>query len=169
MKNKNPRSMLMALAIVLGMVFQINAQSIERQSISSYGSSSKVGTVTIQQTVGQPYSTVSYSDQQVTISPGFQQSKFLFTVIQDDRMGKNLQLEIYPNPVVSNLSLLIPEELNGATVQITDVAGKVYLNENISGVGEYNISCHNWPKGLYLISLTDSEKNSYTSKFIINQ
>lgn len=169
MKNKNPAYVLLTLAIVAALSFKINAQSIERQSISIYGSSTTLDGITIQQTVGQPYSTISYSDGQIMVNPGFQQSLLLSSVLQDDLLGSSLQLNIYPNPVISSLSVEIPQDLDASTVQITDVTGKVYLDEQVVGLERYSINCDKWPNGLYLITLMGNSQSVYSAKFLINK
>lgn len=169
MKNKTPSYVLLSFAIVAASSIQINAQSIERQSISSYGSSTTLDGITIQQSIGQPYSTVSYTDGQITVNPGFQQSTTLYSILQDDLLGQNLQLTVYPNPVVNSLSIEIPADLNATSVVVTDLSGRILSNEQVTESGQHSINCAEWPTGLYLIKLVDNIQNVYSAKFIINK
>lgn len=169
MKRKNQLYFFQALCLLFFAVPYVNAQTIERQSISSYGTSSTVEGITIQQTVGQPYYTSAYSDKEITISPGFQQSILVIANTLADNMTNNFSLSVYPNPVVNSVSVRIPQELNTAAVQVCDMSGKVYFNEKITNSTTSSINCSEWPNGLYLITLIDSNQNTYSSKFIINK
>lgn len=167
MKNKNPGYILLTI-IFVALSYQINAQSIERQSISSYGSSATIDGITIQQTVGQPYNTDAYTDSNISIRPGFQQS-VLLTAFLSNTLENTFIFSVYPNPVINSFNISIPEEINARIVQITDITGKVILDQEINRSEGDKISCNNWPDGLYFITITAENNSSYTSKFIIKK
>ncbi|MBL4652662.1 MAG: T9SS type A sorting domain-containing protein [Flavobacteriales bacterium] len=168
MKKKfNRSSVLLLTGALLFLSNESEAQTIQRQSIGSLGGSLSDKEVTIQQTVGQPYSTNTYYSEEVGNRPGFQQpSKFKLESSQST--FKDLVLGVYPNPAAYSITIESSEVVSGATLQIVDVNGKQILTKNIDGVNTYNIDCSSWTNGAYFITINGQNKK-YSSKLIINK
>ena len=72
--------------------------------------------------------------------------------------------KIIPNPVSSNLNLILPNKVLNAQVNIFDALGKHIFNDKISNLdSSINVSSLN--KGIYLISINIDEFK-YTNRFV---
>lgn len=144
------------------------AQSIKRQSIASNGSSALIDGVSVQQTIGQPYFTAGFYNDEFSIHPGFQQSNLLMNV-ELINSTFDLRLNIYPNPAVYSVNIVSDIIINNASLQVTDISGKLILNEKIAKLKNYQINCETWQNGLYTITISDAKNNKYSSKLIITK
>jgi Secretion system C-terminal sorting domain len=72
-------------------------------------------------------------------------------------------LAVYPNPTSDKLHIVLPDELESYSVQITDALGQQVIAQQLQG---YEIATASLSQGMYLIHLTDSKGKSYRSKFI---
>lgn len=144
------------------------AQSVRRQSISSYGGVAS-GNGTISQTGGQPYATSGSSANGFTVLPGFQQpvSFAVEHVIQQSL--RRLDLKVYPNPAVYSLSIESNEVIEQASIQVVDIQGKVMLSELVSQLQQYKIDCETWKTGSYLITVSDGKQSKSSFKLIIEK
>lgn len=62
------------------------------------------------------------------------------------------QISVYPNPGESEISIILPQNIEKVTMQITDLDGKtVYIKDNVSGDMQLNIS--DWSQGIYLLRI----------------
>jgi hypothetical protein len=61
-------------------------------------------------------------------------------------------IQIFPNPVSNNLSVVIPIEHNSnLSIYATDGRQMLFIPKNETG--KYEISCENWARGIYLIKV----------------
>jgi len=145
---------------------QSEAQSIKRQSIASNGSAATIDGISIRQTIGQPYFTSAYYDNETGLRPGFQQfSRFNLELIQ----SAYLNLKVYPNPAVETVTLESENAIKDALIQVRDINGKLLLNETIAELKTYSIHCETWTNGAYFIHLSDKNNTTYLSKLIITK
>lgn len=169
--DKNNSSFLKGIwfiAIVLaGIAGQVDAQTLQRLSVASGGTSAIGSGMVIQQTIGQPYVTQTFYDNEVTYRPGFQQSAAI--KLEPVMLQSALSLDIFPNPAVSTVNINTSELISNATIKVTDMEGKLILNEKISELQTFSIHCENWANGTYLINVSDSQNKKYISKLIINK
>lgn len=87
---------------------------------------------------------------------------------QVNELEANINLEIFPNPVVDNL-MINPSFTGNTTVEIFDMQGKRIMNSTIL-LEKENAFKMNLPKmvsGLYFISLTNEKGESQQQKIII--
>ncbi|MBL4861403.1 MAG: T9SS type A sorting domain-containing protein [Crocinitomicaceae bacterium] len=108
----------------------INAQSVQRQSIGTMGSTYQGEAISVQQSVGQPYQTNSYYSNEVESRPGFiQPSQFAVEFVQSTFQ---VELDVYPNPATAEVSFLTNENLEDLTIQVFDQTGKILLRMTLS-------------------------------------
>ncbi len=98
------------------------AQSIERNVISAAGESYANGAAQVSFTIGEPITeTASGNDHSLT--QGFHQTQLFVTGIEDFRNDLNVQ--VFPNPTVENLTIQIPESLKNGSLVLYTTDGKV--------------------------------------------
>lgn len=144
------------------------AQSIKRQSISSYGSSVVTENVLIGQTAGQSYHT-AVSVNGITVSPGFQQPQLFSLKEIGDPVFRTLDVLVYPNPASHSITISSETEIKQSIIRVTDVNGKYLLSEKVPNLFSYTMNCASWANGVYLITIQDSLKNSKTLRLIISK
>jgi len=146
-----------------------NAQGIKRQNIGSYGSGGNSDGLFIGQTIGQPFFTSGYYDNQVGLIPGFQQP-LVFSISTVKQIPVLTRLGVFPNPAISIVNIETPEVVENAIVRITDISGRVIWEERIPEFSSYQMDCSRWQSGLYFITVFDVNKRfSYLSKVIISK
>lgn len=138
------------------------AQSLQRQGIGSAGNYMFSDGALIQQTVGQPYSTQTSYEDNITYRPGFQQPIFKVNLIRS-----NISMDVFPNPATNWVTLKSSKTLLNARIQVFDIAGKLLVDQHIDEFKSYTLNCQEWGNGIYVITLADDAKNSYSSKLII--
>jgi len=168
MKGKfNKGTALFSAIVLLLLTYDGEAQSVQRQSIGGLGNSVTDSEVTIQQTIGQPYSTETYYSGDVGYRPGFQQPS-KFTLEPMGSTFQNMVLAVYPNPSAYSITIESSEVVNNATLQIVDANGKQIITRQIDGVNTYNVDCSAWTNGVYFVTINGQNKK-YSSKLIINK
>ena len=153
---------MLALLFLIGYTSQ--GQSIKRQSIACIGSSNLVGHVLVQQTAGQPYATGGYYAENVVVLPGFQQSNQL-TVEINQTLAK-VEMQVWPNPAVSSVSIVTMESISNATIKITDINGRNVSQEHFENLNSHVVDCQQWPEGIYIMQVISGGKNVFSSKII---
>ncbi len=144
------------------------AQSIKRQSISSYGSSVLTENVLIGQTAGQSYHT-EVSVAGVTVSSGFQQPH-LFSVKEiGDPVFRTLDVLVYPNPASHSITISSEKEIEQSIIRVADINGKYLLSEKVPSLLSHTMNCASWANGVYLITIQDAQKNTKTLRLIISK
>ncbi len=146
-----------------------NAQGIKRQNIGSYGSGGASGSLYIGQTIGQPFFTPVYSDNQVGLIPGFQQP-LTYSISTIKQLPVPARLAVFPNPATGIFNIETPEVVENAIVRITDVNGRVIWEESVPEFSSYQMDCSRWQSGLYFVAVFDVKKRfNYISKVIISK
>ena len=145
------------------------AQSVKRQTISSYGSVVLTDNLIVGQTAGQSYSTKGCIENSTTLLQGFQQpNTFIVEEINAPSL-KNLNLSVYPNPASYSITITGDEMIEQPSIYVQDINGKVIFSENAPDLLMHTINCDSWENGIYLITITDSNKNSKTLRLIISK
>jgi hypothetical protein len=151
---------------------QGHAQSIQRQSIGTFGANMVSGGILVKQTVGQPYATNTYYQNGIGFQPGFQQSFVAASpspVTARQLVQPGLSLKVYPNPAAYSLRIESEEAIGHGVLKVVDNNGRLIVNEKVSELKSHSINCESWANGLYLISVTDERNISYSSKLIISK
>lgn len=150
------------------MLFSTNSfsQTIARQSISSYGSTSSADGHLYSQTVGQAYNTENLKDTKVT--QGFLQpvSYTIEKMIQN--VDKELKIRLYPNPAHHSVMLKSTTELKEAFLEVSNLQGKIIFKEKIHNLKEHVINCSLWSAGIYIIKIQDDSNKHSVNKLIIS-
>lgn len=76
---------------------------------------------------------------------------------------QNERIVVYPNPAKDKIEISY-EKCQKVNIEIFELTGKLILSEIIQTNEEFNIS--NLNSGIYLIKITDEEKNLFTNKLI---
>lgn len=141
-----------------------SAQSLQRSSINCIGHSGGDQSITIQQTVGQPYQTNSYYSNEIESRPGFIQPSQLF--VEMIRSNFEVEVTVYPNPTSSIVYFKFNQNLENIEITVIDQYGKVVFKDKVNSLQNYTLECGEWQSGNYFINLTDQSGLSYNSKLI---
>jgi hypothetical protein len=73
-------------------------------------------------------------------------------------------IEIYPNPAKSNISIFFPETVFCQTIEIFDLSGKLMYTEQVNErTKDISVSDIDIPSGIYIL-IVNSEHEAYTGK-----
>ena len=131
----------------LFLVIPIRAQSIERQVVSSAGSTYTQGEYTLDFTLGEFMTTTGVNGDE--LSQGFHQVWAVVTAIGD--VVSDLETKIYPNPVQEILNI---ESVEKISVQVFDLQGRMLMNQLINP-GTTSMDIHELSIGTYIICMSD--------------
>jgi hypothetical protein len=67
---------------------------------------------------------------------------------------------VYPNPCVNMLTIELPKALSALEVKVFSSEGKLHLEKQLTPQ-QNTLDCSNLPAGIYVLSLSAGEKNSY--------
>jgi len=161
------------LKICLWLVFTpliIQAQSVKRQSISCVGATLLDEGSVVQQTVGQPYNTFAFYENEISVLQGFQQpSLFKVEKITPPEYRKNLKVNVYPNPASYVVTIQGEEIIKNVIVRVTDMEGRLIIARHVPEFQVYSLNCETWANGTYIITLNDENRNMTSLKLIINK
>ncbi|MCZ2299372.1 MAG: DUF1565 domain-containing protein [Chitinophagales bacterium] len=77
-------------------------------------------------------------------------------------------IKMYPNPANKQVTLLLPQSAdNNYTIKVTDMAGKIVLQQKAMG-GTEQLSVDKLTTGTYIVEIIDSKGNRTTEKLIKN-
>jgi hypothetical protein len=77
---------------------------------------------------------------------------------------KNLNVVIYPNPAINDL-IILSEENENFELTITDVQGRIILNESIA-FGSHNFDISEWSKGVFYVTMTKTNGQRLTKTLV---
>lgn len=154
---------LVFLVLTILFFHSINAQSIQRQTISSSGNSVNNGKNLVRQTIGQPYQTPATYNNEVTYRPGFQQPVFKMEAIQS-----SFAINVYPNPASFFLNLSSDKLLDNVKIVIHNELGKIIYETELGNFQKHQIACNTWANGAYFLTITNNDK-FYSSKIILQR
>jgi len=157
------------LIIFVCITGSIQAQSIKRQCISSYGNSKAVNGTAYMQTVGQPFNTNASYESNTTILLGFQQPVVFKVEKLKSFTPKIINLSVYPNPATFKVTIQSEELIENSSIQVTDIIGKVIMTDNANQFQLYELNCETWTNGIYFITISDKYQNKSSLKLIINK
>ena len=110
------------------------------------------------------------NEPHVTLTEG--NVDFALDEIRGETLGSNIdiitnnEIKLQQNPVQNQITLLSNTSFNNANVWITDMTGKVVLNQQmtINNRTTFNI---NMASGLYVLNVKTTGDNSFRTKFIV--
>lgn len=147
--------------------YNVMGQTVIRQCISSYATSSSNGLVT-GQTVGQSYSTQSLSHTGTTVLQGFQQPETFLVEEIDVESIYDLDVKVYPNPATHRIAFKTLEQSDKWSVNIYDAKGAQLSFESPTTLDEFEVACDTWQKGVYLMKISNG-KTVKTLKVLIEK
>lgn len=157
------------LNLMVCLPFMIQAQSVKRQCISSYGPTVKSNNVTYLQTVGQPYITTASFDKKTSIMQGFQQPVVFKVEKMKTEPLASIKLSVFPNPASSSVLIQSEAIIEISTIYVTDLNGRVIMSDNTLQLQTYIINCETWSNGIYIITVRDMNQNRSSLKLVINK
>ena len=143
------------------------AQSIRRQSIGTLGQGSTGSGLQVIQSVGQPYQAGSYHSGTFSVIPGYVQPTSPWLA-----MGPPMPtviLTTYPNPATDVVSFLVSEAIHDLELRAYNQMGQLVLEEKVPDLRAYQMHCRDWPKGVYLLQLSDATGVRFAATMIKNQ
>jgi len=161
--------LMVFLNLMVYIPFMIQAQSVKRQCISSYGTTVKSNNATYLQTVGQPYITTASFDNKTSILQGFQQPVVFKVEKMKTEPLTSLKLSVFPNPATSSVLIQSEAIIESSTIYVTDLNGRVIMSDNDLQLQTYIINCETWSNGIYIITVRDKNQNRSSLKLVINK
>lgn len=151
-------------SIVLLCSFNSFSQQIVRSTIGSIGSSMGNGTVTIQQTAGQPSATTFVKNEDGSaLRQGFHQP-YYYEIERND-----LNATIFPNPNNGQFSFQVDLlENESYDYIILDQAGKEVLKNSGSGNSVTEVSIEQPATGLYHLQISSGKRISSFKIYVIH-
>jgi hypothetical protein len=145
-------------------VFLYNSDALgqlHHQMLSAQGGLNQTSSgVLVAQTIGQTSVIGNYSNNNLNVGQGFQQSKVGRLYIKG--LNKEISLTIFPNPFENQITISYnAQEL--VIVTIFDMTGKLIYKNNLSFISENNtIDVSFFSTGVYLVRLQSKLNTSYT-------
>jgi len=166
------KRLLLLMLLVAGLTppTEMLAQGVKRQSIGSYGTNAIHSGAIVGQTIGQPFSTLSYSDNEVVLNPGFQQPVSFKTQRVANPETEFLELTNFPNPAKEDFQIESSETLDQVNLQVFDIRGEVVMNKEIQEFKHYSIKCSDWLPGIYFLNMRNAAGQTIlNTKLIISK
>jgi membrane-bound inhibitor of C-type lysozyme len=155
------------ILLVLFVSIISNAQSIERQVISSMGASYNNGSIKVDQTVGETVISTE-SSLNIIITQGFHQPESDLS-IDVPEIEREVKMSIYPNPTSSQVFLDITKvDAKSITLQLIDLTGKLlFAKEGVSPIStKETLDMSTFATGAYFLLVRD-EKGRAVENFKI--
>lgn len=154
------KSILLYITILL---FPIDnfSQTIIRQSVGTMGTSFTSQTISVQQSIGQPYQT--NQSNATNVNQGFIQP--INTELPVINSTFNTTIGAFPNPTKNNISFLLSEEVSNVSLVVYSILGKVIISREIELLNGYKLDCNFLKSGNYFIKIIDKYGNTYQSRF----
>lgn len=95
--------------------------------------------------------------------------QFVMSLGLNDQKSNKASAFVYPNPSNGNITIVIPSEVNYATINMMDALGRVvYSTTNNNLTDTFNISNLNLPNGIYSVSVK-TEEATFVNKVVLNK
>ena len=151
------------LFILMFLSAGLSAQSISKQVIAPLGATYENSTNKLSNTAGEiVVGSMTAEDGSFQLGNGYYPSLNL-EVLSIDSPTTNFLVKIYPNPTKEVIFITHPSS-NSFKVFISDLTGKVLL-QNVVGKQE-SINIEKYPTGTYLINVTTEDKKTNSYKII---
>ena len=75
-------------------------------------------------------------------------------------------VKVYPNPANDLLKIELSSYLNGANLTLTDLSGRILIQQTLGNSLVHELSLTGLAKGVYLMQITDQQK-MFTSKVVV--
>jgi hypothetical protein len=146
---------LIFLTLIFLVIPTINAQTLTRSVIGSFGNSTTMEGITLQQSVGQPALVNNENFEGTGLRQGFQQP-IMFIEEQNE-----LNVLLYPNPNQGEFSFIVDEDSEiKLQYQLFDQQGKLIFQGQTEANLLTPISIQQPSPGMYHLKVSDGTKNS---------
>ncbi len=110
---------------------------------------------------------VAYKDNfSISEHDDFNDTTVTFSLLGLEDFNK-IQFSMYPNPATSNLEIVLPSQLNNASLEVFDVLGREIYSSNFKNKSFSIIDVSAWNSGVYLVKV--SNNNSTQTKRFVKQ
>jgi hypothetical protein len=99
------------------------------------------------------------------LTQGFHQTSLIITNVED--LETNFLVNLFPNPTAEMVTLSI-EKYQGVTYRLFDAIGKL-LKEALVTESNTTVNVSDYPKGAYLLTLTEAENKKIKTYKIIKK
>jgi hypothetical protein len=148
--------------LLIGITFLSNAQTTEREVVSSGGDFYSNSTGQLSITIGEPVvETISGGSN--TLTQGFQQTRTTITNIQDYQT--DFVINLFPNPTSEFITLTIDGIHEHLTFSLYTMEGKFLFGNEIT-IAETRINIVDLVKGTYLLRVADNKELMNTYKIL---
>lgn len=139
----------------------VNSQILHHQMMSSYiGNYFNNNNIYVSQTIGQMSIGGSFSNNMIIVQQGFQQSPFLFSVINPISKGmvdNSINVHLFPNPFTNGFTVRFDKNIiENLQVLLYDMNGRLILNRHIDVFNHNELfidSLESIASGTYMINL----------------
>ena len=146
---------LIFLTLIFLVIPTINAQTLTRSVIGSFGNSTTMEGITLQQSVGQPALVNNENFEGTGLRQGFQQP-IMFIEEQNE-----LNVLLYPNPNQGEFSFIVDEDSEiKLQYQLFDQQGKLIFQGQTEANLLTPISIQQPSPGMYHLKVSDGTQNS---------
>lgn len=145
-----------------------NAQSLQRQSINTFGNTSQNQNVLLLQTVGQSSLTETWSKDKVTLRQGFQQPVTIAGSISSE-----IEIFLYPNPNNGTFTFETNLDRNESFhFEIIDATGRIVQSQSAVAGGQTTVNLgKDVQMGMYQIRVallnSNASQRSGVAKLVI--
>lgn len=140
----------------------LNAPLFSQTIGSNFSISENFGHTRIIQSIGQPYALFNSSKKnESNLSQGH-----ILPWVYKETAKSNLEIKIFPNPVVDFTNVELKSTSQIAQIEIRDINGRKlseYAFQNPKNYEKINLS--NWSAGVYILSVRDTEGMTANLKF----
>ncbi|WP_309640188.1 T9SS type A sorting domain-containing protein [Flavobacterium sp.] len=152
--------------ILLLLISNLTKLQAQQNSMASGGDAAGLGG-SISFSIGQTdYATQTGSNG--SAAQGVQQPFEIFTLSDEDFTNINLNAMVYPNPLISNIIISVPDlNTDNLTYQLYDIQGKKIKEGKITTV-ETLLDMQQYTASTYLLKLLSNQKQIKTFKIIKN-
>jgi len=158
---------LLTILFVFTITYQINSQNtsskqLVRSTTSIAGSSETIlinnkGYI-VQQSVGQSSAIGTYENSKYALRQGFIQPNVL-SKIMDKGIPMNLNVVVFPNPFIENISLSFAEEIkDDISVSVYDLLGRLLFVNKYKANKRINIILENLSVAKYILKVNANNR-----------
>ena len=150
------------LLLFIGTALAGNAQSVEREVVSSGGDFYSNGTGQLSTTVGEPViATAAGGGNELT--QGFQQTNITITGIEDFKT--DFEMNVFPNPTSDFVNITVENLKENLSFSIYTVEGKLVMTNKLIALST-KLDIATYVKGTYFLKVTDGTALMKTYKIL---
>lgn len=154
---------LLCFIILFNLGYNVNAQSIKRSSINSFGSIALNGGLKLSQSVGQSSAVQIKSNNKIQLRQGFQQAINLSYY----NSRSSLDINVYPNPTQNNINISFDNDRQSIfSYYLYDSQGRICQFEEENKSKNIQLK-NNLTPGVYTIRVLVENKVGVSSLIII--